>query len=250
MSVPDFTEREYDALVRLAASHYRFIGFDCLDLPKPVVLWRHDVDCSPQRAVALAQIEARHGVRATYFVNLHSDFYNLLEPSNVEAVLGIVELGHNLGLHFDPHAVSKFDSDLDPWVARERQLLQDVFGVEVRAFSTHNPTLVDALDRRDTAAGMVNASGADLASRFESAPTRTACGDSSRSAWCSSAMRLNACTCSRTRTGGFLASFPHERVSRGRSTVGRPRSTFDTTGCSRRQADRTCAGRMARISRS
>jgi hypothetical protein len=165
--LPDFTEAEYEALVQLAASHYRFIDFDGLDSEPPVVLWRHDIDCSPQRALALARIEARRGARATYFVNAHSDFYNLLEPLNVQAVLAIVGLGHNLGLHFDPYAVSTFTDDLEPWLARERQLLQDVFGVEVRAFSTHNPTLVDGLDTRDNAAGMVNASGEGLVSRFE-----------------------------------------------------------------------------------
>ena len=167
MSAPDFTEAEYDALIELAASHYRFIDFDGLGAAPPVVLWRHDVDYSPQRALALARIEANRGVQSTYFLNPHSDFYNLLEPETVRAVLGIVELGHRLGLHFDPHALSTFGGDRDEWLARERDLLRDVFDTEVRAFSTHNPTLVDALDTRDVAAGMVNAYGAALAERFE-----------------------------------------------------------------------------------
>jgi hypothetical protein len=167
MRAPDFTEAEYDALVALAVSNYRFICFDDLDAEPPVVLWRHDIDYSPHRALALARIEANRGVRSTYFVNPHSDFYNLLEPETLKAVLTIVGLGHRLGLHFDPHAVSTFEGDRDEWLARERDLVQDVFRTDVGAFSTHNPTLVDQLDTRDVAAGMVNAYGAALAERFE-----------------------------------------------------------------------------------
>jgi hypothetical protein len=167
VSAPDFTEAEYDALLELAASHYRFIGFDELDASPPVLLWRHDVDYSPQRALALARLEADRRVRSTYFVNPHSDFYNLLEPATLRAVLGIVDLGHALGLHFDPQAVSMFDGDRDAWLARERDLLRDVFGTDVRAFSTHNPALVGELDTRDVAAELVNAYGSTLAERFE-----------------------------------------------------------------------------------
>jgi hypothetical protein len=163
----DFTESEYASLVELAAAHYRFVGFDALDEEPPVVLWRHDVDYSPQRARSLASIEAERGVSATYFLNPHSDFYNLLEPAVLDAVRGILELGHWLGLHFDPGAVASIQGDRDEWLARERRLLEDLFGASVTAYSTHNPTLVDGLDRRDTAEGMTNAYGTSLHERFE-----------------------------------------------------------------------------------
>jgi hypothetical protein len=161
-----FTERGYAELVGLAASHYRFVTFAELDADPPIVLWRHDVDYSPQRGLALAQIEANRGVVATYFLNPHSDFYNLLEPATLRAIRGILVLGHRLGLHFDPVAVAGLPGERDEWLARERDLLQNVFDTRVDAFSTHNPTEVPELERRPVVAAMVNAYGETVTERF------------------------------------------------------------------------------------
>jgi hypothetical protein len=163
----DFTEAEYDTLLALAAARYRFIGFDGLDEEPPVVLWRHDVDYSPQRALALARLEAARGIRATYFFNLRSDFYNVLELGPADAVRAILDLGHALGLHFDAAFADRTERSREEWLRREREILEDSFDVEVKAFSTHNPTLVEELETRDEVAGMVNAYGEELQQRFE-----------------------------------------------------------------------------------
>ena len=52
---------------------------------------------------SLAKIENELGVKATYFLKLHSEFYNLFEKSIFEKVLKIIEFGHNIGLHFEHH---------------------------------------------------------------------------------------------------------------------------------------------------
>ena len=152
----DFTEDEYRELLALAASRYRFATFGELDADPPCVLWRHDLDFSVQRALALARIEAEEGARATYFVGLHSEFYNALERANLEATTAILDLGHELGLHHDPL------HDL----AADRELLERTFGVSVRAFSVHNPELVGWDDDRDEIAGMVNVYGPAVRERF------------------------------------------------------------------------------------
>ena len=73
MSETDFTETEYDRLVRLALQHYRFASFvDERDASPGTVLWRHDLDFSVHRALALARIEAEAGAHATYILNQHS----------------------------------------------------------------------------------------------------------------------------------------------------------------------------------
>lgn len=161
MTHPDFTEAEYASLVELASQRYRFIGYDELAAEPPVVLWRHDIDFSPQRAAALARIEAERGVRATYFFNLHSDFYNLLEDEPSQCVRAILALGHSLGMHFDPSAVAAQPGSADDWLRRERELLEAFFDTDIRAFSLHNPELVGR-DRRDEVAGLVNAYGSQL----------------------------------------------------------------------------------------
>lgn len=56
---------------------------------------------APQRALALARIEAEHGVPATYFVQLSSRFYSAFEPEVAAVLRNIVALGHDMGLHFN-----------------------------------------------------------------------------------------------------------------------------------------------------
>lgn len=165
MSETDFTEAAYDRLVRLALQHYRFGSFaDWRDAPPRTVLWRHDLDFSVHRALALARIEADAGARATYFLNLHSAYYNALESEVANRVREIVALGHELGLHFDP----AFETSRDQLeaLAAERRLLEDVFDVPVRSFSLHNPVVAAWSSEDDEVAGMVNTYGQSLRERF------------------------------------------------------------------------------------
>ena len=59
------------------------------------------MDFSPERALELATIEHEMGVKSTYFLLMHSPFYNLFEKQNFEMFCKIRELGHDLALHFD-----------------------------------------------------------------------------------------------------------------------------------------------------
>jgi hypothetical protein len=160
-----FTEDRYRELLRLAREHYAFVSFpDHRDASAGSLLWRHDLDLSVHRALALARIEAEEGVRATHFLLLHSAFYNALEPEITAAVREILRLGHALGLHFDPRFYGQ--PDLDEALGRERALLEQVFETGVQAFSLHNPDLAGWSNDRDEIAGMVNAYGSDLRQRF------------------------------------------------------------------------------------
>ena len=75
----DFTESAYRALVRRACERYVAIDFAEAAAATGGLLWRHDIDVSVHRARALAEIEHEAGLRATYFVYLHSRFYNAFE---------------------------------------------------------------------------------------------------------------------------------------------------------------------------
>ena len=166
----DFTEREYRDLVRLARGRFEFLTFASAVGASAGVLWRHDIDMSMHRALALARIEHEEGVRATYFVYLHSTFYNALEPEVVDRLRDIAAIGHEIGLHFDPHFHRLAASDragLERMVAMERVLLEQTAGVRVNALSFHDPgdgefaSLAD--DRID---GLVNAYGPSIRDRF------------------------------------------------------------------------------------
>ena len=114
---------------------YRNIQWD-----ENFIVWRHDVDYSLNCSLKLAKIEQKEGVKSTYFINPHSEFYNVAELSQYEIVKEILSLGHDIGLHFDGafHEV-KSECELDVLVAKESSYLEDLFGVKPSAFSFHNP---------------------------------------------------------------------------------------------------------------
>jgi hypothetical protein len=166
-SSPDFTEAEYRRLLRLALRSYRPIAFPQFRSAEPgSLLWRHDLDFSVHRALALARIEAEEGVHATYFLNLHSAFYNAFEAEIADRAGQIVALGHDLGVHFDPSFYAARGAPPEEALAAERRLLESVFETAVLSFSLHNPETAGWRDDRDEIAGMVNAYGASLRATF------------------------------------------------------------------------------------
>jgi hypothetical protein len=164
----DFTEASYARIVQETAGKYAFEPFGTSS-EDAHVLWRHDVDFSVHRALKLAGIEADAGVRATYFLRLRGAFYNLLEPPVIERAREIAELGHWIGLHFDPlsDVVSDSENKLAEGLAYDRGLLAEVMERPVESFSFHNPGTwgADEIDA-DRIAGMVNVYGAELRDRY------------------------------------------------------------------------------------
>lgn len=142
----DFTLTSYRSVLRYARESYRFVGYEDIPFDTRFVLWRHDCDISVNRALRLATIEHEEGVKATYFINLHSDYYNSLETGQAEMIMEIVGLGHDLGIHFDPryyevlHGVSGI-RELDRRVRAESQICESFFGSQMTAVSFHNPSM-------------------------------------------------------------------------------------------------------------
>lgn len=137
-----FTEDAFRRLiVQLKTGGYRFTGYGETATDRHVI-WRHDVDCSMHRAVRLAEIEAEEGVRATYFVNPHSAYYNLLEPEVTRLLDRLRSHGHAIGLHFDTDAyeTTAWTPDtLEAALRRETDLLEMILGAQIAAVSWHNP---------------------------------------------------------------------------------------------------------------
>ena len=167
----DFTEDEYRRLIRLAKVNWEDITFGDYQKPGRVCLWRHDIDFSVHRAYRLAQIEADEGVRSTYFILLHGIFYNVLEKEIARLIFAIRDLGHELGLHFEPSFYGdrlRGHNALSDLLTYERQILETTFGAKIRAFSWHNPTVDDYLmtDDQDVIGGMINAYGRYIRERY------------------------------------------------------------------------------------
>ncbi|MER1967974.1 hypothetical protein [Castellaniella sp. GW247-6E4] len=159
----DFTENNYLQLLRLAKESYLFSTYRAIPWGTRFILWRHDLDYSISRALALAEIEAGEGVCATYFINPRSEFYNPFEPGPARLIKRIVGNGHHLGLHFDAKFYDiQSEEQLDEKVAVEAQWLTDAFDVELDAFSFHNPVEAHLECHAERYGGLVNCYSREL----------------------------------------------------------------------------------------
>jgi hypothetical protein len=155
----DFTLANYRRLVELAReSGFTFSFFDRdYAASGKILLWRHDVEFSPYVALKMASIEQACGARATYFFQLHSEFYNLLEREVTQIVMAIRSLGHEIGLHFDSHYFNiQSEDQLEHYLALDAAYFDRVFGVQIRAFSFHNTTPFILACERSEYAGLLN----------------------------------------------------------------------------------------------
>jgi hypothetical protein len=159
----DFTEASYRHILGAARARYAFEPFGTR-AAGPHVLWRHDVDYSVHRAVALARLEADLGVRATYFLTLRSDLYNVFEPAVHARAREIAALGHWIGLHFD---AGFGDGGRDDRAAWERRVLSEALEVPVDAVSLHNPSVSGTQDEdAEALGGMAHAGARSVRDRY------------------------------------------------------------------------------------
>jgi hypothetical protein len=150
----EFTVEDYGNLLDKALVRYRFVTYTDSGREDGRALWRHDIDFSPHRAVAMAEQEAARGVRATYFIQLTSPYYNVLESGVLARLRCIADLGHSIGIHFEPVGEASEEQ-----LAFEAKTLSRGLNVPIRVFSLHNPTTYDATRfEADCVAGLINAS--------------------------------------------------------------------------------------------
>jgi hypothetical protein len=167
LAIPDFTEERYRAVLGKAAARFRFCRLGEQGDAPGVALWRHDIDFSPQRALALARIEAQARVAASYYVLLGSAFYNPFEGAVSDALREIAALGHDLGLHYDAQVVDGTTAHHVERIGFEANALSRHLGVPFGSFSLHNPSVCPDVQLDEPSyAGLMNASASALRSQF------------------------------------------------------------------------------------
>ena len=72
---------------------------------KKFVILRHDVDLKPENSLKTAQIEKSLGARATYYFRVGK------ESNNPEIIRQIVQLGHEIGYHYEDMTLCNGDVD-------------------------------------------------------------------------------------------------------------------------------------------
>ena len=119
---------------RIQASGRPLTGFQ----PNAVAgcLLRLDIDYDLDWAVRTAEINASHGVAATYFVLMSAELYNPASADGRRAVERLAELGQILGLHYHHREAGP----LDRWrLEQEFSWLADLAPSAQRVVAWHNP---------------------------------------------------------------------------------------------------------------
>ena len=107
----DFTLATYKKLLKsFQKQGYHFYTFeDWLkrkEEPKKYLILRHDVDEMPQNALEMAKFENKSGIKSTYF-------FRIVKQSNrPEIIKKIVDLGHEIGYHYEDFAFANGNDEL------------------------------------------------------------------------------------------------------------------------------------------
>lgn len=104
----DFTRAKYSELIHcLQSNGYQFITFEQYceyrnrgeALPMRYVIMRHDVEAVPENSLAVADIEHKLGIRASYY-------FRVMPKSNQpEYIRAIAAFGHEIGYHYEDMAI-------------------------------------------------------------------------------------------------------------------------------------------------
>lgn len=134
----EFSYQWYEQLLLLCKDEgYQFCGYeDWADKDKAIIL-RHDIDYVLERALPIAKLEAKHGVKSTYFILLRGS-YNVFSERGYSIVKTLSALGHDIGLHFDETLYS--GNDWASYITKEVSILEELIGVKIRSVSMHRPS--------------------------------------------------------------------------------------------------------------
>jgi hypothetical protein len=152
----DFTMETYGWIAQLATGFVP-ASFGKIPWGQNFILFRHDVDVSLNRALSLAKVDAELGLQSTFFIDPLNQFYSVFEPNQRKILFEIIDLGHDLGLHFDSsrHSIET-DDDLEQALKFESRVLAKA-AAEPVAFSFHNPSRTELRLNQDSYAGLANA---------------------------------------------------------------------------------------------
>jgi len=138
----DFSIKHYQEILKLALkSGFVITNFRDLDKVKKhpkIIILRHDIDALPVRYLALAKIEKSLGIKATYFVRVHGQYYYPSDKKTLKIFKEILKMGHEIGLHSEARSLSKvFQSPEIDLFKSEKTYLEEILGVKIESASEH-----------------------------------------------------------------------------------------------------------------
>lgn len=138
----NFTIKHYEDILRsIKSNNFVPIFFNQINTYKKEIIIRHDIDLDVNSALVLSRIESKHNIKSTYFFWLTSPFYNIFDPENKNKILEIIDLGHEIGLHFNGNCYSvKNSNELISKINLEKNILEQYLNVYIKIVSFHMPS--------------------------------------------------------------------------------------------------------------
>lgn len=153
----DFTLNNLYELLFKIKNNYKFVDYFNTKNENSFVIMRHDVDMSLEYALKIAEIESSLDIKATYFLWLQSQFYNAFEESNKDIIKNIIDLGHNIGIHFDHSYYNvKNEKELTKYLSYDKYIFNKILNIDVKIFSFHNPNEFTLKWKKNKYADLIN----------------------------------------------------------------------------------------------
>ena len=136
MSIPDYKV----LLNNLVSKNFVTKNYENIIHNKKHIILRHDIDILPSDAINLAEIENSYNYKAYYFFLVNTDFYNVNSQNNKKIIRNLVNLGHQIGLHYDDVNTEKSKNIMDSVIEQECKILEDISQQKISCISFHRPS--------------------------------------------------------------------------------------------------------------
>ena len=109
-----------------------------------VTIVRHDIDLCLVKALQIAKFEHQNDIKSTFFIMTKNPLYSLEEGKSRTILREIEGLGHDIGLHFDPHIYEKdstqSETALEKHISTELNYLAQFTSTPPSCLSFHRPS--------------------------------------------------------------------------------------------------------------
>lgn len=131
----NFSYRHYKETLKKFKEKYEFHTFG--NASDNDILLRHDVDASLKDALEIAKIDNQVGISSTFFIYLHSEFYNTFELKSSSIIRNILKLGHKIGLHYNELFFAENNLNPSETIMKEIDILEHHFKTKIEAIAVH-----------------------------------------------------------------------------------------------------------------
>ncbi len=110
-----------------------------LERSKPITYLRHDIDHSLEDALTMASLEEATGIRATYFIQLHSTFYTITDTHGHQILQKIKSMGHEIGFHYDISYYKLLNRPTLSAFKQDLAFMRDLIEEDIVSIVRHDP---------------------------------------------------------------------------------------------------------------